>query len=142
MEGYELFDFQVPYNTTPEMTANSLITMMRAGIDYNSFNQFAKKSPFSNTEWSIYLHLSERTLLRYRKEKRTFDALQSEKIIEIIILYKQGLALFGTEKKFNEWLCTDNLTLGKIKPKDLLDSTFGINLLKEELKRIEYGILA
>ena len=58
------------------------------------------------------------------------------------MLYKKGTEVFGTKEKFNSWIETENLALGKIKPKQLLDNTFGINLLKDELTRIEYGVLA
>ena len=88
------------------------------------------------------MHVSERTMQRYQKEKRSFDSLQSEKFLEIVLLYKKGTEVFGTKEKFNSWIETENLALGKIKPKQLLDNTFGINLLKDELTRIEYGVLA
>jgi putative toxin-antitoxin system antitoxin component (TIGR02293 family) len=79
---------------------------------------------------------------RYRFEKRTFDPLQSEKIIEIALFYNKGVEVFGTTDKFNAWLETDNLALGSLKPKTLLDNSFGIGILRDELSAIEYGILA
>ena len=45
-------------------------------------------------------------------------------------------------EKLNTWLETKNIMLGGVKPKDLLDNTFGISLVKDELTRIEYGVLA
>jgi uncharacterized protein (DUF2384 family) len=50
--------------------------------------------------------------------------------------------IVGDTEKFNLWLDSNNLALGGIKPKSLFDSTFGINLLKDELIKIEYGVLA
>jgi putative toxin-antitoxin system antitoxin component (TIGR02293 family) len=79
---------------------------------------------------------------RYRNEKRTFDPLQSEKIIEIALLYNKGVEVFGSAEKLNTWLETNNLALGDIKPKSLLDNTFGISILKDELIAIEHGVLA
>jgi putative toxin-antitoxin system antitoxin component (TIGR02293 family) len=79
---------------------------------------------------------------RYQREKKTLDALQSEKFMEIVLLYKKGIEVMGTQEQFDSWLETENLALGKAKPKSLLDSTFGINLLKDELNRLQYGILA
>ncbi|MCH8317933.1 MAG: DUF2384 domain-containing protein [Bacteroidetes bacterium] len=58
---------------------------------------------------------------------------------EIIIL---GLDVFVDSQKFNTWLESQNIALGGIKPKDLLDNTFGINMIKDELSRIEHGVLA
>lgn len=138
----ELFDPAVSYNSIDDISTLSLIDMVRHGIGFETFNSFANKSPFSLNEWSTYLHLSERTMQRYKIENRTFDPLQSEKIVEIALLYNKGIDVFGSTDKFDSWLLTDNITLGGIKPKMLLDNTFGINLLKNELIRIEYGVLA
>jgi len=138
----EIFDPMVAYGSVDDINAMSLIKMVRNGIGFAAFEKFANKSPFSSNEWSIYLHLSERTMQRYRNEKRTFDPLQSEKIIEIALFYNKGVEVFGTAEKFNSWLETDNLALGVIKPKTLLDNTFGISILRDEVTAIEYGILA
>lgn len=138
----EIFDPQVAYGTIDDNKAISLIEMVRHGIEFEIFDKFAKKGPFSINEWSTYLHLSERTMQRYKIENRTFDPLQSEKIIEIALLYNKGIEVFGKAEKFNSWLETENVALGKIKPKMLLDISFGINLIFDELGRIEYGVLA
>lgn len=119
-----------------------IIQAVREGIHYANFSAFVGRLPFSLPEWSGFLHVSERTLQRYQKEKKTFDPAQSERIMQIALLMKMGNQVFGDEKKFNAWLDADNISLGKIKPKTLLDSSFGIGLLKDELIRIEHGVLA
>ena len=119
-----------------------LISTVREGIKYASFQMIADKSPFSISEWSNYLHLSERTFQRYKKERRTFDPLHSEKILEITLVYNKGVEVFGDQANFDAWLEAKNIALGGIKPKELLDSTFGIGMLRDELIRIEHGVLA
>ena len=37
---------------------------------------------------------------------------------------------------------TISVPLGGVKPKELLDTTYGINLITDELIRIEHGIFA
>ncbi len=129
------------FNSMDDKSTRSLIDTAREGIPFTQFLNIAQASPFTITEWSNYLHVSERTMQRYKKEKRTFDTLQSEKILHITLLYNTGIELFGTDEKFNKWLESDNLVL-HCKPKDLLDSMFGIGMLRDELTRIEHGILA
>jgi len=138
----EIFDPMVTYGSVDDINALSLVEMVRHGVRFEAFDSFANKSPFSLNEWSGFLHLSERTMQRYRSEKRTFDPLQSEKIIEIALFYNKGVEVFGNAEKFNSWLETDSLALGGIKPKTLLDNSFGISILKDELTAIEYGVLA
>ena len=70
------------------------------------------------------------------------NSIESEKFTEIQLLYKKGVEVMGSHAKFEQWLQTENLALGKIKPFVLLDNSFGISLLEEELTRIEHGILA
>ena len=138
----EIFDPAVTYKSIDDSNTLTLIEMVRHGIRFDTFDSFATKSPFSLNEWSSFLHLSERTIQRYKVENRTFDPLQSEKIIEIALFYNKGVEVFGTSVQFNSWLETNNLALGNIKPKMLLDNTFGISMLKDELIRIEHGVLA
>jgi len=119
-----------------------LIYQTRQGINFDSFVQLASLSPFNIQDWSKFLHLSERTMQRYKKEKKRFGPIYAEKIIEITMLQKYGSTVFGNDDHFAQWMEIDNIALGGSKPKDLLDSTFGINLIKQELGRIEHGILA
>ena len=134
-------DSELSFNSMDDQSARSLIDTAREGIPFTQFLNIAEASPFTLTEWSNYLHVSERTMQRYKKEKRKFDPLQSEKILHITLLYNTGTELFGSPEKFNRWLESDNLVLN-CKPKELLDSMFGIELLRDELNRIEHGILA
>lgn len=118
------------------------IRTIRNGITFIAFSNFAKTTPFSYSEWSAFLHMSERTLQRYKQEKKAFDPIHSERILQIGLLYNFGVEVFGSSEKLNNWLETKNLALGGTKPKELLDNSFGIGLLKDELTRIEQGILA
>lgn len=140
-----------PYNTEEEdLTAGQvneenmiyLINTMRKGIQYNTFNKIAENSPFTLDEWSDFLHISGRTIQRYKKEKKTFDPIHAERILEITLLYNKGIEVFGKKDKFDAWLDIKSVALGGIKPKELLDSSFGIRMLSDELMRIAHGILA
>jgi len=50
-----------------------------------------------------------------------------------------GKEIFGSKKEFFKWLKTKNFALNNQKPIDLLDTYSGLNLIFEELKRIEFG---
>ena len=139
---FELKEPLITYATLDDKNAYSLINAIKEGIRFSFFEKLAKNIPFTLREWASYLHLSERSLQRFKKEKGTFNTVSSEKIIEISMLNKYGIEVFDDQDKFNVWLLTKNVALGGIKPKDLLDSSFGIQLLKDELTRIEHGVLA
>ena len=137
-----LEESKITYGSVGDRDIFRLIDAIRAGINFPVFTSIAKQSSFTINEWSGFLHLSERTMQRYQKEKKTFDPLYSEKIMEILLLTRLGIEVFGNSEKFNSWLETKNMVLGSKKPKEFLDNTFGISLLKDELTRIEHGILA
>lgn len=135
-------DSSLSYRLIDDKDVFMLISTVREGIKYSLFQKIADMIPFSLSEWSHFLHLSERTFQRYKKEKRTFDPLHSEKILEITLIYNKGIEVFGDKANFDAWLEAKNVALGGLKPKELLDSTFGIGLLRDELTRIEHGVLA
>lgn len=115
---------------------------VKHGIKYALFKQLSEPIPFSPVDWSAILHLSERTMQRYKTEKKTFDPIYSDKILQIAILYKLGIDVFGDKSNFDTWLQSKSVALGGVKPKELLDNTFGISLVRDELNRIENGLLA
>ena len=119
-----------------------MMDVARRGISFKIFEGLSRKFPFTMQDWADFLHISGKTLSRYQKEDKVFDTLQSEKILQIEMLYARGEEVFGDSEHFLIWLQTENLALGKIKPQDILDSGFGISLLMDELTRIEHGVLA
>lgn len=138
----ELLEQDLSFKSVDDKGSLFLIKAIREGINYSFFEDMLKSVPFSFLEWSRYLNLSERTLQRYKKEKKPFQASFAERIIEIRLLYKYGIEVFEDNGNFDSWLNTKSITLGEVKPKDLLDTTFGINLVRDELTRIEHGVLA
>lgn len=137
-----ILDKNINYNSVDDRDILDIIRISRKGLEYNFFIEIFNTMSFKISEWSEFLHLSERTMQRYEKEKKAFDAIYAERIIQVMLINKYGVEVFGNKEKFNTWLETPNMALGKIKPKSLLDNSFGIDLLKSELMRIEHGILA
>lgn len=120
----------------------SILNTVRNGIVFSKFSKLLASFPFSLTDWSWFLGMSERTLQRYRKERKTFDKLQSEKILHIYILYNRGVDIFGNSVNFNAWLAAPNIAFGGEMPKQFLDSNFGIEFINDTLTRIVHGISA
>ena len=126
----------------PEDDSVEMVNMLREGVEFTYLNSISDRIHFTLEDWASYLHLSERTIQRYKKEKKNFDTIYSEKIVQIDLLYKKGSEIFGSEDNFHTWMDTKSVPLGGVKPKELLDTTYGINLVADELGRIEHGIFA
>lgn len=119
-----------------------LIDATRNGLPYKSLRAAEVIMPFSSQEWARMLHVSKRSIDRLKKERRKLSSTQSEKLIEVTLLYDYGVDVFGSAEKFTKWLDRNNIALGGVEPKSLLDTNQGIKAVKTELSRIEYGILA
>lgn len=135
-------EFRAQYGAFAGADLLTLVAAARQGITFKSFERLLQTKLFTTSLWAQVLHVSERTLLRYQKAGHTFDAVQSERILQVVLLYSYGVDVFGQEAEFQHWLASENLALGGRTPQNLLDSSFGIELLRDELGRIEHGVLA
>lgn len=132
----------VSYDWNDDSRGFELVTVIRDGIDYRTFEIVAAKTPLIDKDWANVLDTTLRTLLRYKKDNKIFAPKQTEKIIEIQQLMQYGEEVFGDIDSFHSWLMMENVALGSISPKELLDTSVGLGIVKDELGRIEHGILA
>jgi hypothetical protein len=94
-------DVQYHYGSQEsEKSIFDTIKSIREGLSYYEFAKVLNRLPFNITEWSSYLHISERTMLRYKNDNLLFDALQTDKIYQLTKVYDQGLEVFGEYRKF------------------------------------------
>ncbi|HET8734956.1 MAG TPA: antitoxin Xre/MbcA/ParS toxin-binding domain-containing protein [Pricia sp.] len=125
-----------------ESQSHGMIAMVREGISYSDFLSFFRNEPFTDQEWAKYLGISVRTLDRYRTGQKSFPAKQSERILEIKRLLNYGENVFGDGDDFMDWMKTRSIPMGGVIPKEVLDTSIGINMVHDQLGRIEHGILA
>jgi len=135
-------DQNISFGWNDDQRSYVLIKLVREGIPYNDFAAVSSLSPFTSKEWANFLNVSTRTLERHRDENKIFRQEQSERILSIYQLLNYGAAVFGYKEGFFNWISADSIALGGIKPKELLDTSIGINMVKDELGRLEHGILA
>jgi hypothetical protein len=132
--------FGQPFDSLPLEDEMALMLIGNKGIQVPSFLSFAAKSPLRLEEWAAFLNTTPSHLQHCQDS--TFDPILSDRIIEISLFIKRGVKVFGNEEKFKIWLNSKIPVLEGKSPKELLNSTFGIRLLMDELGRIEHGVLA
>lgn len=88
------------------------------------------------------LHISMKTLLRHQQENKKLSPGNSEWVLKLIALFQQGKTVFGGVAAFRGWLGKPAFGLGNQTPYDLLATVGGMDLIADELTRIEYGDLA
>lgn len=142
----EQYDKKIKLPNTPDQyfftDKIKVIETINKGIPYSFFYRIQDYSPFTESEWATLLSISTKSLQRYKStENYRFKPLQSEKIIAMTEVTKAGMDLFGNIDKFKEWLNTPSYALGNLKPIELLTSSYGKELVMDELIRLDHGIL-
>ena len=116
-----------------------MLRVIKEGIPKKAFDKTMQMMDFSLNDMSDVLHISERTLRRY-DENTVLSTEQSERIVELNSLYRYGKEVFGSLAGFKQWVESPILALGNKKPREFLDTSIGIHILKTILGRIEYGV--
>jgi len=128
-----------PFNTVENVS--DFIHCIREGVPKKALDNLIEVTGISAAEMAGIVRTSDRTLRRY-SAKQKLNAEQSERIIELAKVYSRGEEVFGTIDAFREWMNSSVLALGNKKPKEFLDTSLGIEMLMDELGRIEHGIFA
>jgi len=116
-----------------------LIELGKQGITKDAVSHLAKYLSISLKQISNLIPITERTLQRYTL-KTHLNKSTSEQILQITEVIVKGIDVFGDKKEFLLWLNQPNKALLNKKPFKFLDSRFGIELIFDELGRIEHGI--
>ncbi|HEX2608858.1 MAG TPA: antitoxin Xre/MbcA/ParS toxin-binding domain-containing protein [Flavisolibacter sp.] len=124
--------------------SNPIAMVYRAseGVGVGVFDALQELTILGKAQLAAFLDATPKTIDNYRIRKRKLGRPESEQLLQIMGLYKKGVELFGTVELFNEWLRKPAYGLGNQQPFDLLYTAGGIQLVLEELLRIEYGALA
>ena len=128
--------------TQPPIRNNAdFIGIIREGVPRKALDHLMENTGLTVAEISTIIRTSDRTLRRYTA-KQKLNPEQTERIIELAKLYSRGEEVFGNMEGFKQWMNSSIIALGNKKPKAFLDTSLGINLLMNELGRIEHGIFA
>lgn len=128
-----------------EVSEENVFTMVnraQTGIPASAFHDLIEISGLSNEELAGLLDLSYKTVQRYHKEGKTLNAQNSEQLLKMISLWQKAEEVFGELESFNRWLRKPAAGLGNRLPLPFLQTSGGIDLIREELLRIEHGALA
>lgn len=112
------------------------------GLAVSVFDEIIRVSALSKNQLAAFIDTTPKTIDNYRLRRHKLGRTESEHLLQLMALYKKGQEIFGSAETFNQWLKQPASGLGSIVPFDLLYTQGGINLVMEELLRIEYGAVA
>ena len=113
----------------------------RNGIQKSMLLTIARESGLTLKELSSYLRISTRSI-QEKEPTQLIAPGPSERALYIAKLFQTGIEVLGTQKKFRNWLDSENQVMGGEKPVSYLDTFSGIQLVLDELNAIEYGFSA
>ena len=124
--------------------SNPVAMVMRAaeGLAVSVFDKIIQITALNKNQLAAFIDVTPKTIDNYRIRRHKLDRTESEQLLQLMALYKKGQEIFGNSEDFNLWLKQPASGLGGIVPFELLYTQGGINLVMEELLRIEYGALA
>ena len=136
-------DFEVAYERKPYYNdAISLLKRSKAGLSAKTALDFLELSGFTQDEFQETFKTTVKTIQNHVTRELMLDAALSEKLLKSFALFDKGAEIFGSATDFHRWLNMPAYGLGNQMPFTLMDTITGIQLIEEELIRIEFGDLA
>jgi uncharacterized protein (DUF2384 family) len=86
--------------------------------------------------------ITPKTFIKYKNTSTKLPSRIAELAIEVSAVYDLGSDVFGSTEAFNIWLDKENHFFYSKKPSSFLNTSTGIRLIFESLKRIEFGATA
>lgn len=111
------------------------------GITQTSIDALAKHLSLSDQEMIKFLHISKRTLKRYEADHLLSPEI-TDHLVQLAKVYTRAVETFEDQETAIKWLKEPCMAIGNIKPLDYLTNSSGIEMVLDELGRIEYGVFA
>lgn len=131
-----LREASVAYKTSSSM---NLVELARHGISKSSLQRLAEIGGISIKQFADLLPVSLRTIQRY-SGKDLLTPEVSDHALRIAEVFAKGIDVFDTRQSFQRWLQSPLVGIGGKTPLSLLDTSFGIRIIINELGRLEHGV--
>lgn len=133
---YVLNDGDSVYPSTERMLR--IIDASKKGVSAQQLKNLLHQIGLNMKELSEILPVSYSSL----SKKKSFSPEVSERIYALSILYRLGIDVFNDKEIFTQWLRKPNQAIGGSIPFELLGSNLGMDIVRDELLRIEHGLFA
>ncbi|MEA5458446.1 antitoxin Xre/MbcA/ParS toxin-binding domain-containing protein [Arcicella sp. LKC2W] len=127
----------------PQIRGNiSIVLNARKGLSASILYDIILLTGFKKEQIATLFNTSAKTITRYTQEGKNLDVVNSEHALKLIALFKKGNEIFGELEAFRKWIMKPAYGLGWEIPAELMETSGGIELIMEELYRIEFGATA
>lgn len=120
----------------------SFFSVTQKGVVAGEVTKVVLLGPFRADFYCDALDISTKTLDRYIADNRRLNPNDSELVLKWKALYMQGKETFDSLESFGNWLQKSAYGLNGIVPKEMMKTSRGIDIVMQELIRIEWGQIA
>ena len=113
-----------------------LIDRIREGVKKADWKELIQYTESTEKEFESILPGSISSM----HKKNVYGKETSERIYELAQLFGLGYEVFDSKEDFKRWLLTPSRALGDKIPFELLDSSFGFEMVENEIVRIQYNV--
>lgn len=132
------FEILKPYEASFK-SPTAKLTAIKKGLNANAISDLIEITGATQTDLAHILDLTEPTLRKHIKVGNELNTGLSEHILQLFQLFDKGMDTFGSLEEFKDWLGHESIALS-VRPIEVLDTITGINMVMDELIRIDYGI--
>ncbi|MFP4379962.1 MAG: antitoxin Xre/MbcA/ParS toxin-binding domain-containing protein [Candidatus Sumerlaeia bacterium] len=118
-----------------------LYKLGKQGVSKAALMRLGAFMGLSLSQLADILPVTERTIQRY-SSNQSFNSYVSEHILHLAELLSRGMEVFENKDHFLLWLEQPSTALGDRTPKSMFASRFGIEMVMDELTRMEYGVFS
>lgn len=118
---------------------NKKIAVIEGGVTKLEVEEVKNQTGLDYETLAHILSVTKATL-HNKKGTDTFNEVVSERLVLLADLYAYGIEVFGEQERFNSWLLSEIRALGFKRPLDRLNTTLGIQEVKQIIGRIAYGV--
>ena len=113
-----------------------LIDRIREGVTKSDWKELIQYTGSTEKEFENILPGSISSM----QKRNIYSKETSERIYEIARLFGLGFEVFDSQDDFKNWLMIPSKTLGDKIPFELLDCSFGFEIVENEITRIQYNV--
>lgn len=120
----------------------SMIEHQRAGLASGVVGVISQKLDLSVDALLSTLKLPRSTVKARQASGKNLSAPEADRMIRAARIFKRAVEVFEAEEDARNWLKQPSRALGGKAPLSFMDTDAGYDVVDDELKRIEYGIVA
>lgn len=121
-----------------------MLDVLGGGLPLSVIEQMAIMFEINRYQVASLLGVSVRAL-QYRKRENSLKTLpmrKSDKALQLARLMNEAVEYFGTFEASNRWMKTASKGLGDKMPLALCNNGVGMEMVRESINRLKYGMTA